>query len=103
MGPTFLSDIVSLFKEFAHDFKLRQKSSRYQSELLRFLQSDLLTTQLLHQVALPLCSARTPEPLYHEMVFILAKLGDSRKVIIGNHVFLYVCMFMYVCMYACMV
>ena len=86
-------------QDFAHDFKRRQKGSRYQSDLLHFLQSDLLTMQLLQQVALPLCSARAPEPLYNEMVYILAKLGDSRKVVDCMDMCTFI--FLNVCMYVC--
>ena len=67
--------------EFGVDFKQRQKSGRYKSPLLQFLQSDLPSPTLLREVALPLCSSRLPQPLFHEMAFILSKLGDSRKAL----------------------
>jgi len=66
---------------FCFDFKQRQLSRRYSSPLLRFLQSELPSQALLQQVALPACASHLPRPLFHEMVFVLARLGDPRKAL----------------------
>lgn len=59
----------------------KRKGLVINSALMRFLQSELATPALLQQVALPACSGRKPTPLYREMVFILSKLGESKKAL----------------------
>jgi len=72
---------VSLYAEFAPDFEPGRGSDStegYDSDLLRFLRGSSFAPL---ETALAECERRRPQPLYDEMVYILGRMGDTRRAL----------------------